>query len=296
MRQEERAGIILDAIGGLPDEMIREADCDQLREQEKKTVRLSLAAVPFRWKAVAVLILFLAGGIFGRMLSDMVLLNDDHPTRGSGQNTIQTADAKKTGQKTEKKDENTAKKKAFTLDGLTVIAYAREKEVRIQEGADADRRDVAENEKGSDTSENQKKKKKDTQSAWNGYQEITLEEGKVVSLAEYAPWMSSVPAMPFSFYYDAKDPDCVSIEIETDENGILQEYTVNEEGEWNGEGYGSKMSCASGDTVYWKPQSDKQSVLSIKVYDGGKEVCTCQIVIFCKDGMKYQVQLLKEEK
>ncbi len=81
-------------------------------------------------------------------------------------------------------------------------------------------------------------------------EKLELKEEVAMEFAEYAPWMSNVPAMPFSFFYDVKGKEAV-IKVTATSPGSLAKYEVCDEGTWEVEQRGKTQEVKSGEDVYW---------------------------------------------
>lgn len=106
---------------------------------------------------------------------------------------------------------------------------------------------------------------------------VFLERGAEVQVSSinYSPAMSSVPAMPFTFDYDA-DED-ITIRVSTREDGNLMEYEIREDGIWSVKESGKMLECKPGETLYWEKISDGYDVntkedtygeINVEVYNG----------------------------
>lgn len=93
-----------------------------------------------------------------------------------------------------------------------------------------------------------------------------LEEDVEVHFSEYSPYMSHIPAMPFSFEYSGRGKE-VEIKVSTDP-GILQKYEVDENSAWHISEQSEVLYCKSGEKIYWSPTEggQKKSVLTVEVF------------------------------
>lgn len=120
-----------------------------------------------------------------------------------------------------------------------------------------------------------------------------LEEEVAVEFSEYAPWMSSVPDMPFSFSYDAQGQE-VDIVVSSDSPGTMKTYHITEDGGWEVERQGESLHLQSGEKVYWSSGGGKGGI-TVEVYAGGQQVETKYIAIQENDAGKYTA-VLKSKK
>lgn len=79
-----------------------------------------------------------------------------------------------------------------------------------------------------------------------------LENNVPVILSKYSPFMSSVPAMPFSFSYSKdSETDDIHFSISSDEMGILQKYDQNVY--WTLTEENTTLECRPDEKIYWSP-------------------------------------------
>lgn len=120
-----------------------------------------------------------------------------------------------------------------------------------------------------------------------------LEEEVAVEFSEYAPWMSSVPDMPFSFSYDEQESE-VDIVAAADTPGTLKIYRVTDEGIWQVEEAGSSLHLQPGQKVYWN-SGGAEGGITVEVYVDGTCVETKYIAIRSNQAGKYTA-VLKSKK
>lgn len=120
-----------------------------------------------------------------------------------------------------------------------------------------------------------------------------LEEEVAVEFSEYAPWMSSVPDMPFSFSYDAQGQE-VDIVVSSDSPGTMKTYHIPEDGIWEVERQGTSLHLQSGEKVYWS-SGGSEGGITVEVYAGGQQVETKYIAIQENNAGKYTA-VLKSKK
>lgn len=85
---------------------------------------------------------------------------------------------------------------------------------------------------------------------------VFLEKGSEIQVTgiNYSPAMSSVPAVPFTFDYDADEN--ITIRVSTREDGNLMSYDISEDGIWSVKESGKTLECKPGETLYWEKMSD----------------------------------------
>ena len=111
------------------------------------------------------------------------------------------------------------------------------------------------------------------------YKKVTLKAGNPCLLGEYSPYMSSVPAMPFSFELSSSAEN-IRIEVAADSHGSIQLWGKNSsEGSLTMTRETKKLSCKPGDIIYWAPKSFNPgtSRLTVRLYKGrellGTQAC-----------------------
>lgn len=120
-----------------------------------------------------------------------------------------------------------------------------------------------------------------------------LEEEVAVEFSEYAPWMSSVPDMPFSFSYDAPGQE-VDIVVASDSPGTMKTYHITGDGVWEVERQGASLHIQSGEKVYWS-SGGREGGITVEVFADGEQVETKYIAIRENDAGKYTA-VLKSKK
>lgn len=101
-------------------------------------------------------------------------------------------------------------------------------------------------------------------------EKLELKEEVEMEFAEYAPWMSNVPAMPFSFSYDAKGKEAV-IKVTAASPGSLEKLEVKNGGMWQVAHEGVTQELKSGEDVYWVPQVPHgEGGMTVEVFVDGK--------------------------
>lgn len=283
--KQEKIDKLLDAVGNLPDEMIAEADPTNWKKQEKQSERVVFFRGYRKIAVVAVLVLAVGGLWFG--MQKLWQMHATDQRSGQSQN-IEMADTVQ--------DQETQKTSFFDI---TVMAYAKEKEEHAQKsttGKDAEKKKVQKDQ--TSAAENRGKSSDEIkQNDLAGYEKLELKEGKIINLSAYSPTMSSVPAMPFSFDCKTNEKK-ISIYVESDRTGVLQKWDINDEGEWNVREEKQKLKCDLEEIIYWKPTklNEKNSILTVKIYEGKQCAAVRKIRIHCNDQLVYQAELLAEEK
>ena len=85
---------------------------------------------------------------------------------------------------------------------------------------------------------------------------ITLPENIPIVLSQYSPFMSSVPAMPFSFSYQQESTDGeIHFVVTADPLGTLQKYQQLG-GIWELVGESKSLECKPSEKIYWQPSSN----------------------------------------
>ena len=126
------------------------------------------------------------------------------------------------------------------------------------------------------------------------YKKVTLKAGNPCLLGEYSPYMSSVPAMPFSFELSSSVKN-IRIEVAADSHGSIQLWSKNtSEGSLTMTKEAKKLSCKPGDIIYWAPKAFKpgKSRLTVRLYKGSDLLGTQAIRITCDKNYKYRAKLL----
>lgn len=124
--------------------------------------------------------------------------------------------------------------------------------------------------------------------------EMELREEVAMEFAEYAPWMSSVPAMPFSFFYDAKGKEAV-IKVTATSPGDLAKYEVRNGELWEMEQRGKVQELKSGEDVYWISDGKKGGI-TVEVFVDGKCVEKKYIAITINEEGYFTAVLQEDDK
>ena len=191
-------------------------------------------------------------------------------------------------------DEGTAKKSRSKGDTETPTENSRSKSnTEIQPGNSRSKSNTETQLGNSDAEDAQQSQSEPLED----YKKVTLKAENPCLLGEYSPYMSSVPAMPFSFELSSSAEN-IRIEVAADSHGSIQLWGKNSsEGSLTMTREAKKLSCKPGDIIYWAPKSFKpgKSRLTVRLYKGNELLRTQAIQITCDKNYKYRAKLLSTD-
>lgn len=108
-------------------------------------------------------------------------------------------------------------------------------------------------------------------------EEEVLKKGSKIEVSSmvYSPFLSSVPALPFTFDYDVESKGEITIIVSTREDGNLMKYEISEDGIWNVTESGESLECKPGETLYWRKnmedygEKEDYGEIYVDVYEDG---------------------------